>query len=98
MREGQLIWVLQPHKRQQGPMSGGSSPQGFMVVCRDVFLVGLADETLRSEILRLSSLILLSGERRRKERHEDRFQSSQAFVYVLLQRRGTCASLRSCRS
>lgn len=33
-------------------------------MCRDVFLVGLADETLRSQILRLCSVLLLSGERR----------------------------------
>lgn len=36
-------------------------------MCRDVFLVGLADETLRSQILRLCSVILLSGERWRKK-------------------------------
>lgn len=40
-----------------------SSAQSFLLLCRDVFLVGLADRTLRSQILRLCSVILLSGER-----------------------------------
>lgn len=53
-------------------MSGESheafpSPQSFLVVCRDVFLVGLADKALRSQILRLCSVILLSGERWREK-------------------------------
>uniref|UniRef100_H3CJY7 Non-SMC condensin II complex, subunit G2 n=1 Tax=Tetraodon nigroviridis TaxID=99883 RepID=H3CJY7_TETNG len=34
--------------------------QGFLLVCGDVCLVGLADETLRSQILQLCSVVLLS--------------------------------------
>lgn len=34
--------------------------EGFLAVCRDVLLVRLADETFRSQILHLCSLILLS--------------------------------------
>lgn len=44
------------------------SPQSFLLVCQDVFLVGLADEMLRNRILQLCSVILLSGERWREER------------------------------
>lgn len=40
------------------------------MVCRDVLLVGLADETLRSKILWLCSATLLSGERRRKKNNK----------------------------
>uniref|UniRef100_A0A665X4M4 Non-SMC condensin II complex, subunit G2 n=1 Tax=Echeneis naucrates TaxID=173247 RepID=A0A665X4M4_ECHNA len=34
----------------------------FLTVCRDIILVGLADETFKGQILHLCSLILLSGE------------------------------------
>lgn len=43
-------------------------PQSFLLVCQDVFVVGLADEMLRNQILQLCSIILLSGERWRGER------------------------------
>lgn len=45
------------------PYAEPCSPQSFLLVCQDVFLVGLADEMLRSRILQLCSVILLSGER-----------------------------------
>lgn len=44
------------------------SPQSFLLVCQDVFVVGLADQMLRNQILQLCSIILLSGERWREER------------------------------
>lgn len=44
------------------------SPQSFLLVCQDVFVVGLADEMLRNRILQLCSSILLSGERWGEER------------------------------
>ncbi|XP_072307058.1 condensin-2 complex subunit G2 [Eucyclogobius newberryi] len=34
--------------------------EGFLLVCRDVLIVGLSDETFRGQILHLCSLILLS--------------------------------------
>ncbi|MEQ2177105.1 hypothetical protein GOODEAATRI_000387 [Goodea atripinnis] len=37
-----------------------ASLQSFLMVCRDVFLVGLGDETFKGQILHLCSLVLLS--------------------------------------
>lgn len=51
-----------------------SSPQSFLLVCQDVFVVGLADEMLRDQILQLCSIILLSGERWREQRRPPSLQ------------------------
>lgn len=73
------------------------SPQSFLLVCQDVFLVGLADETLRSQILQLCSVILLSGERLSENNPPThRFQHTKHFTHV--QKRGTCAYLQPCAS
>lgn len=75
-------------------------PQSFLLVCQDVFVVGLADGMLRDRILQLCSVILLSGERRREERRPLPAGSGTLTILTRAppQTRGTCASLQPCGS